>query len=781
MKFSIEPPPGQSAFDQWKDAMKAVNRLPMGIPPDFRRKVWLSLADHYIRQLKIDWQKTVRFAFNERSNPDDDKLGMQIVKDLHRTGCSSFSGQDNEEDRAVLKRVLLAYARWNKRVGYCQGFNVIAALLLNVMERKEDDALKVMIYLIDHVLPESYFDNNLRALSVDMAVFRDLLRLTLPTLSRHLDRLQHAAQDITTGACYEPPLTNVFTMQWFLTIFANGLPKEVVLRVWDALLLEGSEVLLRTALCIWGKLARRIMRVGSADEFYSLMGELSSDMMQGTVFNGDDIVKAIYSLAPFPFPQITELRERYTYNIRPFSSTPAQSKRASRMAKAVLYSDEDDLDDEELRDIASFSGMDPVPGDKGKGMEGALSSADISLVGPGAYGAEADIPMGSRDAVYMERMSTDISALKMQYEKLRLRQRQAHIIIAAASAKKKVEVKQKVTALVPKIETPTAMNHLFVGKAMSGGRNRLVTDAPRIAVASAPRNSLLTKQLQAVAAAQAASRSKRNGKSPIPSRHVPSSPSRPPSDMSGFVDSGNSPEHTTDKNRNRESSRDVDKLETPSPLSLPGQDDEERPSDRVTVASEHCSASSDGSFSASGTVKDSRAEATLERPVVPPRQRDSRNSEDRDQAVSVYTGSEGSVFGDDDPYTFVPEDVESGVSDTQKVEAGDEDLGGIVIAKDPTPSRKKSLDVYDPNGNGSCNSGASSPEKKAQRPVSIQLPSAEDEEEYNQSSNCTTPHDGQNLSKNSVWHESASSGDLTQLSANQHTTMTRSLSAPYGC
>ena len=40
--------------------------------------------------------------------------------------------------------MLLAYARWNKRIGYCQGFNVIAALLLNVMERKEDDALKVI-------------------------------------------------------------------------------------------------------------------------------------------------------------------------------------------------------------------------------------------------------------------------------------------------------------------------------------------------------------------------------------------------------------------------------------------------------------------------------------------------------------------------------------------------------------------------------------------------------------------------------------------------------------
>jgi hypothetical protein len=45
----------------------------------------------------------------------------------------------------MLKRVLLAYARWNKQVGYCQGFNIIAALILDVMDRKEDCALKVFI------------------------------------------------------------------------------------------------------------------------------------------------------------------------------------------------------------------------------------------------------------------------------------------------------------------------------------------------------------------------------------------------------------------------------------------------------------------------------------------------------------------------------------------------------------------------------------------------------------------------------------------------------------
>lgn len=45
----------------------------------------------------------------------------------------------------VLKRVLLAYARWNKNVGYCQGFNILAALILEVVDGNEGDALKVSV------------------------------------------------------------------------------------------------------------------------------------------------------------------------------------------------------------------------------------------------------------------------------------------------------------------------------------------------------------------------------------------------------------------------------------------------------------------------------------------------------------------------------------------------------------------------------------------------------------------------------------------------------------
>ncbi|CDR10038.1 unnamed protein product [Oncorhynchus mykiss] len=144
--------------------------------------------------------------------------------------------------------------------------------------------LQVMIYLIDKVLPESYFANNLRSLSVDMAVFRDLLRMKLPHLSQHLHLLQKTA-DREAGGSYEPPLTNVFTMQWFLTMFATCLPPNTVLKIWDSVFFEGSEVLLRVALAIWSHLGEHIEYCQTADEFYSTMGWITQEMLENSLID----------------------------------------------------------------------------------------------------------------------------------------------------------------------------------------------------------------------------------------------------------------------------------------------------------------------------------------------------------------------------------------------------------------------------------------------------------------------------------------------------------------
>ncbi|XP_029810604.1 TBC1 domain family member 30 isoform X2 [Suricata suricatta] len=459
LKFTLEPSLGQNGFQQWYDALKAVCRLSTGIPKEWRRKVWLTLADHYLHSIAIDWDKTMRFTFNERSNPDDDSMGIQIVKDLHRTGCSSYCGQEAEQDRVVLKRVLLAYARWNKNVGYCQGFNILAALILEVVEGNEGDALKIMIYLIDKVLPESYFVNNLRALSVDMAVFRDLLRLKLPELSQHLDTLQRTANK-ESGGGYEPPLTNVFTMQWFLTLFATCLPNHTVLKIWDSVFFEGSEIILRVSLAIWAKLGEQIECCETADEFYSTMGRLTQEMLENDLLESHELMQTVYSMAPFPFPQLAELREKYTYNITPFPATVKPTSVSGRHGKVRDSDEENDPDDEDA--IANAVGcLGPFSGllapelqkyqkqIKEPNEEQSLRSNNIAELSPGAINSCRSEYHAAFNSMMMERMTTDINALKRQYSRIKKKQQQqVHQVYIRAGKKMKMSNRPAKNAVI---------------------------------------------------------------------------------------------------------------------------------------------------------------------------------------------------------------------------------------------------------------------------------------------------------------------------------------------
>jgi hypothetical protein len=80
-----------------------------------------------------------------------------LPQDLHRTGCTGFSGAK----QAVLKQVLVSYARWNPAVGYCQGFNMIGAMLLQMTAGNERLTLKILIFLIEGVLPEGKWNQSI--------------------------------------------------------------------------------------------------------------------------------------------------------------------------------------------------------------------------------------------------------------------------------------------------------------------------------------------------------------------------------------------------------------------------------------------------------------------------------------------------------------------------------------------------------------------------------------------------------------------------------------------
>ncbi|UJR22035.1 hypothetical protein I4U23_025103 [Adineta vaga] len=438
-------------FQAWKESMSNEIQLPGGLSSESRQKLWISLAKNYIHDVHLDWDKTRQFAFNPESYPEDEQLNNQIVKDLHRTGCNWST---NEQNRIILQRVLLAFARYNKSIGYCQGLHILTSVILDVMNMNEEHALMILIYLIDSILPD-FFSNNLHALAIDMTVFDHWLKVYNPQLHLHLKNLQStSSSNDDEGGNYEPPLLNVFTIQWFLTLFVTCLPRQATLRVWDALMIEGSEVLFRTGLLLWSKLSIAVLKVSTADQFYSAMSHLSVQLLDEKIIIADNLIHEIYNLGPFPTPFLSDLRQKFSIQ-QPSNQTNHTDQSKSKDLKRIKTKL---LDEEIVNFISCFA---------------ILSSSSLR-----------------NNRLAEKSNSPDVNQLRQQYKKLQQRNKQVQIISQSSNTQQQCSPDS-----ICSISAGPLMNHLLV-KPTDIKRNQLKKNVSSKSLSSKEQTEEYEKEIE---------------------------------------------------------------------------------------------------------------------------------------------------------------------------------------------------------------------------------------------------------------------------------------------
>lgn len=258
-----------------------------GVPRDLRGEVWQAFVGVRARRLEIyyldlldpesdtgDGQEHDGSSLaeeNKRPSKESihmpEKLRKQIEKDLPRT----FPGHPalDERGRNSLRRLLIAYARHNPDVGYCQAMNFFAGILLLMMP--EENAFWALVGLIDEYFDGCYSQEMIES-QVDQLVFEELVRERFPKLVNHLDYLGMQVAWISGP--------------WFLSIFVNVLPWESVLRVWDVLLFEGNRVMIfRTALALMELYGPAVVTTKDAGDAITLFQSLT-----GSTFDSSQLV-----------------------------------------------------------------------------------------------------------------------------------------------------------------------------------------------------------------------------------------------------------------------------------------------------------------------------------------------------------------------------------------------------------------------------------------------------------------------------------------------------------
>lgn len=128
----------------------------------------------------------------------------------------------------------------------------LAAIALLIL-RNEEEAFWCLVAIVETIMPQDYYTKNLVASQVrglvhlakvslndrrvadrgffvqaDQRVLKDFMAEKLPRLAEHFEG--HNVD------------VSLITFNWFLVVFVESLPSDILLPLWDAFLYEGTKV-----------------------------------------------------------------------------------------------------------------------------------------------------------------------------------------------------------------------------------------------------------------------------------------------------------------------------------------------------------------------------------------------------------------------------------------------------------------------------------------------------------------------------------------------------------
>ncbi|XP_068460319.1 TBC1 domain family member 2A [Clinocottus analis] len=252
-----------------------------GIPQEYRQQVWRWVVRARTRTIREHHPQRYQ-QLCEKSRTCSNSASRQIQLDLHRTLTTNqhFSSPSSPALQQ-LRRILLAFSWQNPAIGYCQGLNRLAAIALLVLQ-SEEDAFWCLVAVVEAIMPQDYYTKNLVASQADQRVLKDLLVEKLPRLAAHFE--EHGID------------VSLITFNWFLVLFVESLPSDILLPLWDAFLYEGTKVIFRYALALLKYKEDDILKIHDAVELYQYLRFFTK-----TISDGRRLTAIAFSdMNPFP-------------------------------------------------------------------------------------------------------------------------------------------------------------------------------------------------------------------------------------------------------------------------------------------------------------------------------------------------------------------------------------------------------------------------------------------------------------------------------------------------
>lgn len=285
----------QKGYGKLERGTRLKRYIRKGIPSSHRKEIWMEVSgasklkreesDLYFTMLAID---------------TDESVLEQIRTDLPRTFPNNinFDSTNPNSMQIPLLNVLKAFANNNPSIGYCQGLNYIAGLLL-LVTKDEDSSFWLLKVLVEKLLPD-YYSPSMPGLLTDVKVMSELARKEVPALARHVDAMQVPWALICS--------------KWFICLYAEVMPIETVLRVWDCLFSEGSKILFRVALAVFKSNEKSLL---AKKDLASLIDEFKMCMLKDNVVDCHTCLEDVFKLSQnLSRSRIDQLRLEFGTRVR---------------------------------------------------------------------------------------------------------------------------------------------------------------------------------------------------------------------------------------------------------------------------------------------------------------------------------------------------------------------------------------------------------------------------------------------------------------------------------
>ncbi|KAF9008191.1 RabGAP/TBC [Hymenopellis radicata] len=212
---------------------KLSGRTYKGVPDRWRSAVWELLLREFSRTGNAD---TIRLGQDYREAMEKPSTyDIQIDLDVPRTisGHIMFRTRYGAGQRSLF-HVLHCFSLRCSTCGYVQGMGPIAATLLCYFDPERVYASLVRLHdsYALHSIFSPGFPGLLEAIYVQERITQEMMPDVYAAFKKHM---------ISTTS---------YATKWYITLFANSVPFQTQLRLWDAFLLEGQDLFVAVAVSI---------------------------------------------------------------------------------------------------------------------------------------------------------------------------------------------------------------------------------------------------------------------------------------------------------------------------------------------------------------------------------------------------------------------------------------------------------------------------------------------------------------------------------------------------